>query len=639
MERRKIGWNFPSNNNSEIKGLQDAGTETFKGSIFGSLAREICQNSLDARVDENKPVRIIFDFAEVERETIKDIDTLSEVLGYCGEFFKQDKKTNTFFEKAKEISNRKKIRVLRIGDYNTTGLTGAEKKEYAPCPWQDLVKSSGVSNKNGTSGGSFGIGKYAPFVCSDLRTIFYSTYDKTGVKAYQGVANLVSFRYPKDCNDLGIKAGDIAQGKGYYGITSDNSAVLEPLNFNGHCREESGTDLFILGFIESENWEIEIIKCVIEEYLISILNDKLQVEVAGKMINSQTIHNMINENFKENSLTYNYYRVLTDKNTVVENINFCDMGDIELRVLIEKDFKRKVLMARNTGMKIFDLDRISSTIPFAGVCILKSDAVNSYFREMENPQHNKWESDRHRNRKEAEERRKKLSREIRERIFALGKEQISDQMDAVGMGDIIPDLVSTENNEEKKGESIGNSIKTFSSPTKKKVRKTDTGINMNELYGNADIDVPGIINEDGEGGGKAGHSFPGNGNGNGGKFVGYLGGTGDVAEDGNTNVRVSENIQPLKTRIIYNNKDKSYRLSFTMEESYNDVIIGFIAVGEQGNTKISVDNARVNDKKVQCRNGKIQCGRIEKGIRYVVEYQTAFTEMCCMEVKMDGYRI
>ena len=58
------------------------------------------------------------------------------------------------------ICNSETIRVLRISDYNTTGLLGSDKIKNSPC--QDLVKSSGVLNKSGELGGSFGIGKSNP---------------------------------------------------------------------------------------------------------------------------------------------------------------------------------------------------------------------------------------------------------------------------------------------------------------------------------------------------------------------------------------------------------------------------------------------------------------------------------------------
>ena len=47
-------WNFPSNNYGQIFGIADSGVETFKGTPIKSLAREICQNSLDAALENNE---------------------------------------------------------------------------------------------------------------------------------------------------------------------------------------------------------------------------------------------------------------------------------------------------------------------------------------------------------------------------------------------------------------------------------------------------------------------------------------------------------------------------------------------------------------------------------------------------------
>lgn len=49
-------WIFPSNNFGIITGIGEAGIETFKGSPYRSLAREICQNSMDARYDISIPI-------------------------------------------------------------------------------------------------------------------------------------------------------------------------------------------------------------------------------------------------------------------------------------------------------------------------------------------------------------------------------------------------------------------------------------------------------------------------------------------------------------------------------------------------------------------------------------------------------
>ena len=56
------GWNFPHNGYGQVKGVSDAGIETFTGTEIQSLAREICQNSLDAAIEnENSTVRVDFE--------------------------------------------------------------------------------------------------------------------------------------------------------------------------------------------------------------------------------------------------------------------------------------------------------------------------------------------------------------------------------------------------------------------------------------------------------------------------------------------------------------------------------------------------------------------------------------------------
>lgn len=47
----KDAWRFPSNDYGQIFGIADSGVETFKGTPMKSLAREICQNSIDAGKD------------------------------------------------------------------------------------------------------------------------------------------------------------------------------------------------------------------------------------------------------------------------------------------------------------------------------------------------------------------------------------------------------------------------------------------------------------------------------------------------------------------------------------------------------------------------------------------------------------
>ena len=63
MEQRGK-WNFPAFSFPyEKKGLNDSGIETFNDNVLRSLAREICQNSLDAKADNSSVIPVTVEFS------------------------------------------------------------------------------------------------------------------------------------------------------------------------------------------------------------------------------------------------------------------------------------------------------------------------------------------------------------------------------------------------------------------------------------------------------------------------------------------------------------------------------------------------------------------------------------------------
>lgn len=80
-------WIFPSNNFGQITGIGEAGIETFKGSPYRSLAREICQNSMDARYDSSKPVVIEFSSFTIADTAIPDYSKLTDAMNSCLKFW------------------------------------------------------------------------------------------------------------------------------------------------------------------------------------------------------------------------------------------------------------------------------------------------------------------------------------------------------------------------------------------------------------------------------------------------------------------------------------------------------------------------------------------------------------------------
>lgn len=80
-----IQWRFPSNDHGENKGINDSGVATFRGTPLKSLAREICQNSLDAAKEEN--VRVDFNVFSIPTEEVPGIDMLKNAFSRCLEFW------------------------------------------------------------------------------------------------------------------------------------------------------------------------------------------------------------------------------------------------------------------------------------------------------------------------------------------------------------------------------------------------------------------------------------------------------------------------------------------------------------------------------------------------------------------------
>lgn len=241
-EKNKAEWYFPLNDGGMLNGISDSGIETFKGNPAGSLAREICQNSLDARISADKPVIVQFEQFVIQKDKIPGFRTLKRALADAYKFWKDEnpnKKAEEFLLKAKNVLNEKEILCLRISDFNTTGLTGSDIELNSA--WNNLVKSQGTSDKSGSNGGAFGIGKYASFALSNLRTVFYVTRDENELSASEGVVRLPSFKFN----------GKMVQGYGFYGIDKNRPIMkqlkLDP-NFPGRKGKDYGTDIFIIGF-------------------------------------------------------------------------------------------------------------------------------------------------------------------------------------------------------------------------------------------------------------------------------------------------------------------------------------------------------------------------------------------------------
>lgn len=628
-------WNFPSNNNSQIFGIADSGVETFNGTPIKSLAREICQNSLDAKAHNGEPTKIEFKVFTLAPSDIPDCSGLEDAFERSLSFWSLQKssKAKTFFKTALTTVKSPSITCLRISDFNTTGLLGS-REEYNS-PWCNLTKSTGASDKSGSNGGSFGIGKYAPFACSAFRTIFYSTSDSEDMCAYQGVSRLTSFKNKKN---------EITQGIGFYG-NDKNMPVYQQISLDPSFSRDSrnhGTDIFILGFNGDVNWKHQMVASILDGFLYAVYSSALVVDVDGIVISKETLPVLVESHkayFQEHA--DEYYRTLVDEKiarTFVDELNEDAelSGKLTLRLMIMPEFHRRVAMVRQTGMKIKDKGNINGLIPFAGVLFIEGDAINTYLRGLENPQHLEWEVERAENKNKARRLLSYLLRFIKSCLDEMKNDDSEEALDP-SVGEYLSATQDDDVPNQETTEGIQDSIKDI------KIRITEVKPQPTGSQSGPD----GKTQVDDENGDLVVTDLPGEG-GSGSKGAGGGGGNGGGDNPGNgggdapvEHRKSFSSIAPANIRTPVRNKDKGeYTIIFTPSASATDGVLEVFMSAESQNYDAKILNAECES----CPNIAFSNNRISNltftdkqplKINIVLDYH----DYCSMEVKAYGNKV
>jgi len=437
----KIGWDFPSNNNGRMDGLNDSGIHHFTEAPIRSMTREVLQDSLDAAASDLKPVVVKFDAVKLPSDRLPGITELKEVFTKGEQTWAIHKEAKRFFSEGLSQLNKSEISVLAIRDYNTSGLENVHEKINGS--FASLVKSVGVTFKGDTSSGSFGIGKHAPFAASSLRTMFYGTYNRQEVRALQGVSKLASY-------DEGN--GDYTQGTGYYGVKSLLEPILDTQGYHPmFYRNGYGTDKFIIGFNGKDNWAVEVVETVISSYLVAIMEGKLEVQIIGLTINKKQMPAIVKYlmNNMPDSIAGQYYKAYVSENSVCYEKKFPttdgELETIRLMLLPEKGLNKKVAMYRGTGMKIFEKGGFRAPIEFAGLMIVDGPKLNAVLRKMEPPTHDRWTASLY---QDDESYGKSLLRRINDWLNKKARElaasQVTEKIELEGLDGILPDITKEE---------------------------------------------------------------------------------------------------------------------------------------------------------------------------------------------------
>jgi len=254
--------------------IQRFGHRALSGSPIRHLAREIHQNSLDSA--ETKPgshekevVRVVIRHFQVDTGDIPSVDALKKTVEYCKIAAKKEsEKAQQFFDTATSELNKKKISVLEISDFNTRGMRGPAENGTS---YFAFMKAKGQSRKeSATATGSFGIGKFAPYAVSKLRTVFVSTVYQDDKGNYhqltQGKSILMS-------HDVGSKR---KQGAGFWGaiercqpvsgVRPDLPSWIQRADTPEKLPQSKGTKLTVLAFDAAPGWQESLAASVAENW-------------------------------------------------------------------------------------------------------------------------------------------------------------------------------------------------------------------------------------------------------------------------------------------------------------------------------------------------------------------------------------
>lgn len=637
-------WRFPNNNYTNENGLDTSDMEMFKKDPVSSLAREICQNSIDAAY-EKKPVRVEFSLFQISREEIPGIDELTSQIEACYNYKKDSPKEAPALLELKKSINKPTIKCLRISDFNTTGVTGGKTNERGK-PFYNLTKGSGVSDKSGSSGGSKGIGKFASFVVSSTNTVFYSTRANDNSAAHIGISKLRSTPIPNADPDL------LTMGIGYYGAGEKNNPIMGELYLDKSFKREEdeyGTDVYIIGFNDFKGWQSDIIAKVLESFMVAIMFGDLEIVVDGIIVCQDTVKEIIySDSFQHNhsktelrEICAQYELLQTDESVIKQDLEIDENNSVTvyLKQYSQQDetkASKRCIMVRYPYMKITYMNP-GAFLPFSALCIIHENELNKRLRAIENPQHTDWEIKRLRDfpaeKKITSKMKKALENTVTEFIKNILRSSSSITTDMEGAGQFLP---SQDEIGEVAGKSLANEqvkIKPLTA-IKTQTPKTEKTGEAGETY----IFDKGALTEDGEPGKKPRKipkpkpepnpepkPEP--------KDKQEIG-------PGNSPILKKTPLSGMRYRTAVTDKAKGkYDCIFTSQYDENDCEFAIRLCGEATDKyPIDIINASINGTDCTIQDGKLIGIKIEKGKTYKISYSVNSTELFASEVILSAYR-
>ena len=605
----KYGWLFGGGCVDAV-GPNDADTGIFEGHPYKSLAKEILQNSMDAKdpaLPDTVPVEVEFSCLKVPVEEIPGFGRLNDVVGKCSDYYNtgdDGDKVRLWKEKSDQLISQDSVYVLKISDYNTTGLDGVLKLRGTG--WSGLVREKYACNKGHGKGGSHGVGKFAPYSFSALRTVLYTTKNLAGETAFQGKTVLTSFE----------ENGQVFHNIGVFGDKNSPSCppIMDmndiPVSFR---RERVGTDVIVVGFERDENWKEEITVSILQYCFYAIHLGLLTVRITDEdqriELNKSNLEEYLKEYqkwYEENEHTDDFqftaprfYSVLSHSKMQAFPVDFKGMGEITLFLVVDPDIEgRTIYEMRKFGMGIQeDRDWRRINTHFNGLLFATgkgarddtpTNNIDSFLRKCADPAHNEWGAAYYKGKeKEAKTLLDALHYWIRSCIVAMIPKFDGDSHDAFGLSQFIQ---NTNN--------IGDSTEeedAFSNYEPQSLETREAGESVPK---------------------KVSTTVKSNGRGKGNKKPDKREKKGGNPKPDNRRGKKTGNVEQVDIGRVWTPfSDGKYHIWFTPEKDYSQLQLR-ISVGgdEQGSDTAFIQNAIFAGKQLKTYYGNIDLGDVKKGL-------------------------
>lgn len=432
------GFYFEEQGRSGEQGPIDPSQQYFEGShASDAVVRETGQNSLDNRGTRAQgPVKMVFELATVRTDEIPGMEELRERWNAVMRQTTGQQGHDRMVDAA-ELTAQNNLQVLRISDYNTTGLTGSESLKTPDSALSRLTRGSGSSTDD-ERGGSFGIGSAVGPMASRLRTVIYTSLPEDGRESVMaGYVRLAT-------HALGTKR---YRADGYFTrLDNTDFCYLRPAPpiATFPQRTEPGTDIYILGYrwAEEDLMLHKVRDALIDNFMVAIDRGRLVAEGHTSEGSWTLDRNSLEQYAAKRPDFHAMLLALRDDEPAVKDLP--RVGGVKLYMNIDDQLEKKLhtITMRAPLMKIDTFRHNSIAAKYAAILICDDEEGNRYLRRLEPPQHHKWDPAMEpEHGKSVLNSLKKFVRDaLRERI----SERVGDEMSIEGLARYLPTEIVDE---------------------------------------------------------------------------------------------------------------------------------------------------------------------------------------------------